>query len=74
MYATTQASDKKHGTDTFYRLFKTFADRFKSSNYDEGFLSGDPTLVTAAYGNFLGCLRDEIQWNKEVKEGGNPSN
>ena len=44
------------------------------SGYDEGYLSGEPTLVTAAYGNFLGCLRDEIQLNQEVKEGGSSSN
>ena len=45
-------NDKRKGTETFYRLFKTFADRFRMSGYDEGYLSGEPTLVTAAYGNF----------------------
>ncbi|PUU74465.1 hypothetical protein B9Z19DRAFT_1110612 [Tuber borchii] len=60
-YATVIASKKQYGSNTFYENFAAFIDLFKKSNYDEGFLWGEPTAVTSAYWVFVKSCEDEVQ-------------
>lgn len=60
-HATVIASSQKRGSDTFYENFAEFIDLFKKSNYDEGFLGGRPTAVTAAYWMFVKSCQDEVE-------------
>jgi hypothetical protein len=41
--------------DNFLRLFKEFGD-----GYEQSYLDGDPTVVTAAYWTFINCQKTDV--------------
>jgi hypothetical protein len=59
-HAKIIASKHETGSDVFCTRFGEFIQRFEESDYDEGYLGGDPTDVTRAYWAFLNCIRDEV--------------
>ena len=44
----------------FRKLFRNFVELFEKSGYEETYLDGEPTEVTDAYKEFLGCIKDEV--------------
>ncbi|PUU79213.1 hypothetical protein B9Z19DRAFT_980412, partial [Tuber borchii] len=44
-HAAVCASNFKKGSDKFYKLFKEFVEVLKDSDYNQEYLSGDPTLT-----------------------------
>jgi len=60
IHGTVIASSNKHGSDKFYQRFANFVDLFKKSEYNEDFLEGPPTAVTAAYWAFLRSSKEEV--------------
>ena len=60
IYAETITSASKVGSDMFRKLFRNFVELFEKSGYEETYLDGEPTEVTDAYKEFLGCIKDEV--------------
>jgi len=64
-HATIEADTRQTATPRFYELFNDFVREFEGSNFNTGYLEGNPTLVTKAYGEFLRCHQKEV---KQVKK------
>jgi len=61
-HAKIAASNVKAGSEEFYKRFASFVKLFEESGegYEEGYLVGSPTDVTAAYWAVWRCLKDEV--------------
>ncbi|PUU75122.1 hypothetical protein B9Z19DRAFT_1054640 [Tuber borchii] len=60
-HATIKADTSQEVTPKFYELFDHFVREFEESEFDPGYLEGNPTLVTKAYGEFLRCYEVKVK-------------
>lgn len=58
-HAGVIASKHRTSSNEFYKRFAKFVELFERSDYDEGYLEGNPTDVAQAYWSFLNCIKNE---------------
>ncbi|PUU80230.1 hypothetical protein B9Z19DRAFT_1021720 [Tuber borchii] len=74
LHATIKSDTRRVASEKFYALFAVFIARFEASNFDPTYLDcADENLVTLAYSEFCGCIKDEVKKAVAKPAAPNPS-